>query len=178
VTRIRNEEDKRFCKLLGLKFLSLDHKDCLLRTGKTILSPKGSIDVEQVSSLAFEIADVIKHHSIQNIFTHFPSGPQQHIDHRLVFHAACGVKKQLPIKLYLVDDFPYSRVMDPKRKGLRILDEITIVDLQEKFAAMNIYASQMCKLFFLQVTKLSDQNRGSERILVSLDAVLPPSHRI
>lgn len=166
VTRIRTEEDKRFSKLLGLRFLSFDHEDCLLRTGTTILSPKKPIDLQYVSTVACKIANVIKYHSIRNILTHFPSGRQQHIDHRLVFHAACSVKEQLPINLYLVDDFPYSRVKDPKRNGLRVLDEIVATNLEEKFAAMNIYTSQMCDLFFLQVAKLTDQNRGSERLLV------------
>ncbi|KKR29988.1 MAG: hypothetical protein UY23_C0005G0042 [Candidatus Jorgensenbacteria bacterium GW2011_GWA1_48_11] len=164
VTRLRIAEDKEFARLLRLVPYFFGFKDCLLRNGKTHFHSKTGIERDLVNKISNSLTVFIKKHNIQNMVIPFESGARQHQDHRIVHRAAELIK--LPIRIYFVDDIPYSRVPDSKKYNLAIFKRVKIKNIQEKFRAMDLYKSQMCDLFFNQVQKITERNQGYERIFV------------
>lgn len=164
ITRLRRGEDRQFAKSLRLTPHFFDFKDCLLRNGRTYLHPHDRLEKNLVDEISKSIATFIEMHRVQNVVIHFPSGPRQHLDHRIAYRASKDIK--LPIQLYFVDDFLYSRVSSLKSRNLRVFKRVRIKNIREKFRAMKLYDSQMCDSFFNEVQKITSQNKGFERLLV------------
>lgn len=164
VTHIRNDEDKRFAKLLRLKLLFLDFEDQLLRTGKVSYTPTKKLSQELFKEIRNTLTILLKEHNIKNVVTSFPSGTRQHYDHQIV----CEVVKSLSTNLgslFFVDDIPYSKITKSDENKLQLFTRLK-GSLMDKFKAMKIYDSQMCKLFFNKVRELSKQNRRHERMFL------------
>ncbi len=162
VTRLRIAEDEEFARLFQLTPYFFGFKDCLLRNGKTYFRPQTGIERNLINKVSNSITAFIKKHNIQNIVIHFQSGTRRHQDHYIVHQAVELIK--LPIRVYFVDDIPYSRVLNLKKHNLKIFKRVKIKNIQEKFRAMGLYKSQMCDLFFNRVQKITEQNQGYERI--------------
>lgn len=161
VTRIRSNEDKTFAKKIGARCVFLGFADCLLRTGKIFSKPDVTLDVKLVNDVSHAISNIIQESHIQVMVAHYPCGPKQHFDHRIVQRALMSMNT--PTKLYFVDDIPYSRVN--VMHNLKISEIIKIDGIRKKFKSMNIYKSQMCPSFFERVKKISDRNGWFERLL-------------
>lgn len=165
ITRLRKNEDEKFVKSLGLTLLFFDLKDCLLRNGEVYYQPNKKLEIKLVKKVKTIIHDSIKEYKVENIVVPFPSGRKQHYDHRIVREAV----KLLPATLcsqFFVDDVPYSRIMKHNKFSLHIFAQIKVDGVNEKFRSMKVYDSQMCKLFFDQVEKITKQNQKHERLFV------------
>jgi len=163
VTRMRKTEDRRFAKSLGLTLLFFNLKDCLLRNGEVFYQPNKKLDADLVKKVSAIIDASIKKYKAKNIVAPLPSGVKQHYDHRIVREAVKSLPATL-CNLFFVDDIPYSRIINQSKYGLNLFARSKIDDMYDKFRAMKIYDSQMCKLFLNQVQKIAKQNQGYERI--------------
>jgi LmbE family N-acetylglucosaminyl deacetylase len=165
ITNLRKSEDKKFAKQFDLIPLFLNFKACFLRAGKTFFSPQKNLDISLLKLISTSIKYLIRQHKIANIVLPFPFGRDQHYDHRMVCEA---VKKYMPnyCNVYFVDDLPYGRIMNASKYNLRIFAKIKINDMHKKFRAMKIYDSQMCNSFFNQISKITKQNKGYERVFI------------
>lgn len=165
VTHLRKTEDEKFAKLLSLTLLFLNLEDCLLRNGEVYYRPNKKLSTNLVKEVRTIIYEVIKKYKIKNIVAPFPSGRKQHYDHRIVREAI----KSLGTKFcnrFFVDDIPYSRITNHDKFNLHFFAQTKVNDIYDKFHTMKIYDSQMCKLFFDQVKKITKQNQGHERLFV------------
>lgn len=165
VTRLRKNEDEKFAKSLGLTLLFSDLKDCLLRNGKVYYQPNKKLETKLVKKVRTIIHDSIKRYKVENIVVPFPSGRKQHYDHRIVREAV----KLLPHTLcrqFFVDDIPYSRITNHNKFSLHLFTQTKVDGINKKFRSMKVYDSQMCKLFFDQVKKITKQNQKHERLFV------------
>ncbi len=164
VTRIRRREDGAFATSLGLHMSFLGLADCLLREQRVYYGRDRELDPGLLKEMRALLAGFLKRRNITNIVAPFPAGRRQHYDHRLVREAVMS----LPVRSYnvfFVDDVPYSRIPKPEAYQLRLVVRME-GKLQDKFKAMSIYDSQMCESYFDRVKKLSEQNRGYERLFV------------
>lgn len=108
---------------------------------------------------------LIKRYKAKNIVAPFPSGIKQHYDHRIVREAIKSLSSTL-CNRFFVDDIPYSRITNQNKHHLHLFAKLKINNIYEKFNAMKIYDSQMCKLYLEQIQKITKQNRGYERIFI------------
>lgn len=162
VTRIRKTEDQKFADLLGLKLLFLNLEDCLLRNGEAFYAPAKKLDQHLLKQVRARIITLTDKYKIKNIVAPFPFGIRQHYDHRIV----CEAVKFMPNNLYnrfFVDDIPYSRIANYRKYNLHLFTK-TKGNISDKFKTMKVYDSQMCKLFFNNVRRISEQNHGYERL--------------
>ena len=165
ITRLRKTEDRRFAKSFSLTLLFFNLEDCLLRNGEVFYQPNKKLDADLVKKVSAIINISIKKYKAQNVVTSFPSGVEQHYDHRIVREAV----KSLPATLcnrFFVDDIPYSRITNQSKYNLSLFARSKIDDINAKFRAMKVYDSQICRLFLNQVQKIAKQNQGYERIFV------------
>lgn len=165
VTHIRKTEDKEFTKSLGLTLLFFNLEDCLLRNGEVFYQPNKKLDVDLVKKVGAIIDASIKKYKAENIVAPFPSNTKQHYDHRIVREAI----KSLPAtscNRFFVDDIPYGRIINHNKYNLHSFTGSKIDDIRDKFRAMKIYDSQVCRLFLSRVQKIARQNKGCERIFV------------
>jgi hypothetical protein len=165
VTHLRKNEDEKFAESLGLTLLFSDLKDCLLRNREVYFQPNKKLETKLVKQVRTIIHDSIKRYKVENMVAPFPSGRKQHYDHRIVREAV----KSLPGTLcgrFFVDDIPYSRITNPNKFRLHLFAQTKVDGINEKFCSMKVYDSQMCKLFFDQVEKITKQNQRHERLFV------------
>lgn len=163
VTRIRRTEDEEFAKSFNLTLLFLNFEDCLLKNKKVFYQPNKRLDADLVRRVSMAIRASIRKYSAKNVVAPFPCSVKQHYDHRVVSEAVKSLLTTL-CNRFFVDDIPYSRITDQYRHGLRPFARLKIDDMRGKFHAMEIYDSQMCKLFFDQTRKIARQNQGYERV--------------
>lgn len=168
VTYIRKTEDENFAELLNLKLIFFNLEDCLLRNGEVFYKPNKKLDTDLVNKVKIIIDTSIKKCKVRNIVVPFPSGLKQHYDHRIVYEALMLLTTK-SCNRFFVDDIPYSRVVNPDKYNLRLFAKLKITNLYEKFQAMKIYNSQMCKLFFDQVQKITMQNKKYERLFLLIN---------
>lgn len=164
ITCLRKKEDEKFAKSLNLKLLFLNLEDCLLRNGKVFYDRKKTLDRNLIKIVNKTLFLLLRKYKVKNIVVPFPSGKQQHYDHRIV----CEAIKSMPVNLYnrfFVDDIPYSRIANPHKYNLNLIAKQR-GDINDKFKAMSIYDSQMCRLFFSQTRKIFKQNHGYERLFL------------
>ncbi len=165
VTRLRKTEDEKFAKSLNLTLLFFNLEDCLLRNKEVYYQMNKKLDMDLVKEVKAVIYASIKKYKAENIVTPFPSGRRQHYDHRIVREAV----RLLPATLcnrFFIDDIPYSRVTNPNKFSLHLFAQTKVDGINEKFRSMKIYDSQMCKLFFDQVEKITKENQKDERLFV------------
>jgi hypothetical protein len=162
ITRLRVNEDKKFCESTSLIPLFSGLEDCLLRNGKVFYDPKKRLEPELVAGVKAVINLSIKRYGMKNVVAPFPSGAVQHYDHRILREAVVLSLLGRSAKFF-VDDLPYSRIANPDKQGLRLFARSRIIDIGEKMRAMEIYESQMCESFFKEVRKTARKNGGYER---------------
>jgi LmbE family N-acetylglucosaminyl deacetylase len=165
ITRLRKNEDKKFAELFNLFLLFNNLKDCLLRHGQVFYRANEKLDTCLIKEVLRIINNLINKYNIKNIVVPFPYGTKQHYDHRIVYESIKLLPKNIA-SCFFVDDIPYSRIGDPEKYSLKLYSRVKIVNLEDKFKAMKIYDSQMCRLFFRQVKKIAQQNKGYERLFI------------
>lgn len=162
ITGLRKDEDIQFCRLLGLKPHFFGFKDCLLAQKKVVFTPNSKLSESLVKDVYRKLNTFLKRKAIKDIVFPFPAGHRQHYDHRIVLEVSKKIKSSFK---YYVDDLPYSSVINLGRYNLKLIQKISIYNLEEKINAMNIYDSQMAELFYNKVREISTQNNSAERIL-------------
>jgi len=164
ITRSRKTEDERFAKSLDLKLLFFNLEDCLLRNGKVFYNPKKELDQNLLGMVGKTLSSSLRKYKAKNIVAPFPSGKRQHYDHRIVCEAIKSLSGNLYSRFFL-DDIPYSRVANFSKHNLSMFARQK-GNMNDKFKAMSIYDSQMCRLFFDQTRKIFKQNQGYERLFL------------
>lgn len=165
ITRLRKKEDEKFAKSLGLTLLFFDLKDCLLRSREVYYQPNKKLETKLVKKVRIIIRDSINRYKAENIVAPFPFGRKQHYDHQIVCEAV-KLLSATSCNQFFVDDIPYSRITNYNKFSLHLFVQTKVDDINEKFRSMEVYDSQMCKLFFDQVEKITKQNQKHERLFV------------
>jgi LmbE family N-acetylglucosaminyl deacetylase len=159
VSRIRLSEDISFSKSVGAKFRYFDLPDSKVRHGEAITDPGWPINAEESLSTTLRglLERTIKETGVASVLSPWPYGNRQHVDHRLVCHAAGRVASDLNMNLYYVDDQPYGRrpldaALDDFGRVFRpTLVKLSAPDMKRKYETMNIYGSQMTDQYFTAV---------------------------
>jgi LmbE family N-acetylglucosaminyl deacetylase len=161
VSRIRLSEDISFSKGIGAKIKYFDLPDSQVRDGRAVMDPNWPLhpDGPLSTKLRGLLERTIRETGVSNVLSPWPYGNKQHVDHRLVCHAASRAAHDLNVNLYYVDDQPYSRrPLDVARDDLGrvchpVLVKLSIPDMKSKYEAMNIYGSQMIDQYFAAVRR-------------------------
>jgi LmbE family N-acetylglucosaminyl deacetylase len=161
VSRIRLSEDISFSRSIGAKTKYFDLPDCKVRYGRAIMDPNWPLDPDEPLSTKLRslLERTIKETGVANVLSPWPYGNRQHVDHRLVCHAATRSAHDLNVNLYYADDQPYSRrPLDVARDDFGrvyspVLVKLSVSDMKGKYAAMNIYGSQMIDQYFAAVRR-------------------------
>ncbi|MDA4124049.1 MAG: hypothetical protein OK438_01170 [Thaumarchaeota archaeon] len=152
-------EDISFSRSIGAKTKYFDLPDCKVRYGRAIMDPDWPLgpDERLSTKLRSLLERTIKETGVANVLLPWPYGSRQHVDHRLVCHAATRAARDLNANLYYVDDQPYSRrPLDVAHDDLGrvyrpVLVKLSMSDMKSKYEAMNIYGSQMVDQYFAAV---------------------------
>jgi len=155
VTKIRLGEDSRYAAKYNMNFNYLIYKDALLRTGFVCYDPEYPLDQNLINSITKKLLNYVQSNKVENIIVQQPNGTKQHIYHRITYAAARQLCSELPaIKLYTVDDFPYSFLENEKSK-ISTGHRISELSISELLSDLKIYKSQYCQYFENQVRLLS-----------------------
>lgn len=160
VSRIRLLEDIAFSKKTGMKFRYFDFPSSGIRQGRPIMDPNWPLASEEelLGRITSALQEAVSRLRVNAIAAPWPYGPRQHLDHRLVNVAATRVAEEKGIRLFYLDDQPYSRrpleIMQDARghcytPGLVRLDQS---EMRGKLEAMATYRSQMTPDYFRAVS--------------------------
>jgi LmbE family N-acetylglucosaminyl deacetylase len=161
ISRIRLLEDISFSNRTGMRFSYLNFPCSKFRHGRAIMDPRWPTTNEQelMGKLLTALKNVISRMNAQVIVAPWPYGGRQHIDHRLVNEAAARVAEVTGVRLFYLDDQPYSRLPLGKmvdRRGLPyapIVAKLDPSEMKRKYSAMSLYWSQMVPEFFRAVCR-------------------------
>jgi len=151
VSRVRLMEDIRFSRRMGIKFRYLNIPDSKMRSGKPIMDPDWSLANEQgtMDRTHGIIYDLISRVKAQAIVAPWPNGSRQHVDHRMVSEIATRIAEETGVRLFHVDDQPYSRrpfeTMTDRRghEYIPLVVRLSVQEMKLKVKAMGLYWSQM-----------------------------------
>jgi LmbE family N-acetylglucosaminyl deacetylase len=173
--RVRREEDRQACEVLGAKPRYFDFLDCIYRksstgehfyrTGEEIF---GGLDREE-ESLIRSLRLLLRAELPADARTVIPLGIGNHVDHELVRKAA----NRLEIPLLYYADYPYAR----EPQGIEILEFIASSEewqpenfslsaeaLEKWFQAANTYQSQISTFWKDQNVLRAEIDRFSRKM--------------
>jgi len=142
-------EDDSFCKMFGMLGYYLGFED----------APKKPIDFESIWSAIRELLLKLKPDVV--VCPYVPHKAENtHIHHKAVSFIVTGLCGEMDIQLVYVDDLPYSRRPLKDRFKMNgcvyrpLLLPMRLDQLSEKFAAMNLYHSQMRQWYYDAMLKV------------------------
>ena len=161
VSRVRLFEDMSFSRRIGVGYGYLDLPDSKLRHNGPITDPGWPLANDQAAARMVYAAlrNLVSRMSIDTMVSPWPYGPRQHVDHRLVSEASAKVSADTAVRLFYVDDLPYSRrpleTMTDGRGGAYAPDVLRLdrAEMKRKQSAMSLYRSQMTPEYFQGVFK-------------------------
>jgi len=161
ITRIRLLEDMSFSKRMKMKFRYLNLPDSQARQGRPIMDPAWRLSNEArlLGKVQSSVENLILRTGVQAIAAPWPYGERQHVDHRIVSEVAAHIAESTGIRLYYLDDQPYSR--RPLAAAADIMGRYytpQLINLKEqeiksKFRAMALYWSQMVPEYWSAVVR-------------------------
>ena len=141
-----------------MKFSYMNFSCASVRHQKLVSDPESPLDEPTLARRLFlSLSDVILRAGVEAIVAPWPYASSQHIDHRIVYEAGTRVAETTGVKLFYVDDQPYSRrpvkAASDSRDQLYspVVVKLSTSEMYEKHRAMRIYWSQMTPEYLLSV---------------------------
>jgi len=151
ITRIRLLEDESFSRRMRVEFRYFSIPDSQARYGRPIMDPAWPLadEAELLSGVQRSVEDLTSRLAVQAIAVPWPYGPRQHVDHRIANEVATQTAERVGVKLYYLDDQPYSRrplVPTTNARGHHYTPQLVSLnrhEMRSKIKAMELYWSQM-----------------------------------
>jgi LmbE family N-acetylglucosaminyl deacetylase len=161
ITRIRLLEDIAFSRRMSIKFRYLNLPDSQARQGRPIMDPAWRLanEARLLGEVQQSVENLILRMGVQAIAAPWPYGGRQHVDHRIVNETAAHASEATGVKLYYLDDRPYSRrplELAVDAMGRHYSPQLVSLNGQEmksKFKAMGLYWSQMVPEYWSAVVE-------------------------
>ncbi|HII16252.1 MAG TPA: hypothetical protein HA362_08170 [Nanoarchaeota archaeon] len=117
ITKLRNEEERRVMRLMGIRYKLWHYPEPSLRKGyketKDIFNPKSN---PEANPLFGELYNAIENVCLQNekAYLFFPLGLGNHIDHLIIKEIGIKLLAKYHLKIYFYEDQPYAGGEDIK----------------------------------------------------------------